>query len=73
MHLIFGGRGRLLVAYILAAWIGFAIGQAVGDVMSIRALVVGPTNVLPGVIGALLASGLAVFLAGQRLPRFRRE
>ncbi len=72
VHLIFGGGGRLLLIYIVAAWIGFTIGQAVGDVIGIRILVVGPTNVLTGVMGALVAAGVTVFLAGQRVPRATR-
>jgi len=71
-HLIFGGGGRLLLLYVLAAWIGFAIGQAVGDVVGIRILAVGPTNVLTGTLGALAAAGLMVFLAGQRTPHITR-
>jgi hypothetical protein len=73
VHLIFGGGGRLLLLYIVAAWIGFAIGQAVGDVMGIRILAVGPTNVLTGILGALAAAGVMVFLAWQRVPRTTRS
>lgn len=73
VHLIFGGGGRLLVLYIVAAWIGFAIGQAVGDVMGSHLLALGPTNVLTGILGALVAAGVMVFLGGQRPLRFKKR
>ena len=54
-HLILGGNGRRLVVLIVASWIGFGIGQAVGQVMDIRVLALGPTNIVPATLGSLIA------------------
>lgn len=54
-HLILNGQGRHLLAYILAAWVGFGIGQAIGQVMNIRVLGIGDLNMLTAGIGALIA------------------
>ena len=63
MHLIFGGNGRRLLSLILAAWIGFALGQAVGRVLDVRPLTIGVVNILGGTTGALLATVIMLFLS----------
>jgi uncharacterized membrane protein YeaQ/YmgE (transglycosylase-associated protein family) len=65
-HLIFGGDGRRLVATIVAGWVGFAIGQAIGQVMDIRVLALGPINLLSASFGALMATTATAFLAAHR-------
>lgn len=65
-HLIFGGGGRSLLFYVLAAWIGFGIGHAVGQVMGIRILLVGPVNVLSGTLGTLIAVVTTAVLSSHR-------
>jgi hypothetical protein len=65
-HLIIGGNVRRLIALILAAWIGFAIGQAAGQVMDIRALAVGSVNVLSASLGSLIAVAAAAVLSARR-------
>jgi uncharacterized membrane protein YeaQ/YmgE (transglycosylase-associated protein family) len=62
-HLILGGDFGALVTYTLAAFIGFAIGQGVGEVMDVRALAIGPTNVLAASLGSLIAIIALVFLS----------
>ncbi len=65
-HLILGGDGRTLLIDILAAWLGFAIGQGVGQVMEIHVLNIGPTNVLTGTLGAFIALATTAVLSAQR-------
>lgn len=72
-HLIVGGGGRLLIAFILAGWVGSAIGQAVGDVMGIQILVVGTINVLTNVLGAWLAVVVVAILFWPRVPQRSRR
>jgi uncharacterized membrane protein YeaQ/YmgE (transglycosylase-associated protein family) len=67
-HLIFGGDGRRLAATVVAGWIGFAIGQAIGQVMAIRVLALGPINLLSATVGALVATTAIAFLAAHRNP-----
>lgn len=68
VHLIFGGNGRRLLSLILAAWIGFALGQAVGRVLDIRPLTIGMVNVLGGTTGALLAT-IAMLILSRPEPQ----
>ncbi len=67
-HLILGGDGRRLLAFVLASWIGFAIGQGIGEVMAIRMFAIGPTNMLTASLGALIAIAAAAVLSAQRRP-----
>ncbi len=64
-HLILGGGGRRLLFYILAAWVGFALGQAIGEVMEIQILAIGPTNVLAATLGSVVALATTAVLSGQ--------
>ena len=64
-HLLLGGGGKRLVAYVVAAWVGFAAGQAIGDVMHITALAVGPTNLLAATLGAVVAIAATAVLSGR--------
>ncbi len=68
-HLILNGNGRRLLAYIFAAWVGFGVGQAAGQVMNIRLWSIGELNMLTAGIGALIAIITAVILS----PRSQSE
>lgn len=57
-HLWQGGDGRRLAAYLLSAWLGFALGQFLADLLHIALLSIGPLHVLSGSLGAWI--GLAV-------------
>ena len=57
-HLWQNGDGRRLVIYILSAWLGFALGQFIADMLSITILSVGPVHALSATLGAWV--GLAV-------------
>lgn len=70
-HLLLGGSGRRLLAYLAASWIGFALGQATGEVLALRALAVGPTNVAAATIGSLAALIVVTVLAGTQPTRPR--
>src|SRR5690606_24224544 len=59
-----GGGGRLLLL-LAAAWLGFALGEAIGGIMRINALSVGPLNTLAAVLGALVAILAAAILSGR--------
>jgi hypothetical protein len=61
-HLWLGGGSRRLALYLLAAWLGFALGHFVGEALSIGALKIGPLNAFGGAVGALVALGAARLL-----------
>jgi hypothetical protein len=58
-HLWQGGGARRLLLYLLAGWLGFALGHLLGDVLGVRVLAIGTLNAL----AATLGSGIALFAA----------
>jgi hypothetical protein len=61
-HLWLGGGSRRLALYLLAAWLGFALGHFVGEALSISVLKIGPLNALTGTVGSAVALGAARIL-----------
>jgi len=57
-----GGGSRDLLIYLLACWLGFAIGELVGDFLGLDILMIGQIRVLEGTIGSLLLLFLAKWL-----------
>lgn len=68
-HLVSGGDARRLALFLLSAWLGFGLGHAVGDVVGITLLDIGPLHMLPATIGAWTALVVARVLTRQ--PRRR--
>ncbi len=64
-HVWQGGGARHLLLYLLAGWLGFALGQFVGDAADLRWLSIGALNALTATFG----SGLALILARWLMPR----
>jgi hypothetical protein len=67
-HLLFGGRLAKLVLYLLAAWMGFALGQWVGGILGLAILDVGPVHAFTASLGAWLALFLTHWLSKERTP-----
>jgi hypothetical protein len=61
-HLWLGGGSRRLALYLLAGWLGFALGHYVGEALNIGVLRVGPLNLLTGTFGSAVALGAARIL-----------
>ena len=66
VHLLLGGDGRRLVATIIAAWVGFVLGQAIAEIMELHVMSLGTLNLLSASAGALLAAIMTVFLSARR-------
>ena len=62
-HLIIGGRPRKILLYILAAWVGFTLGQFIGDVIGVDVFQLGAINLLSASLGAWIALILSWFLS----------
>jgi hypothetical protein len=60
-----GGDGRRLAALIIAGWVGFSIGQGIGQIFDIHLLAVGPLNMLSASLGAFLATTSTGILSAQ--------
>jgi hypothetical protein len=54
-----GGSARDLLIYLLASWLGFAIGELVGDFVGLDVLMIGEIHVMEGTLGSLLLLFLA--------------
>jgi hypothetical protein len=54
-HLLLGGPARRIILYILAAWIGFATGHLIGDILQITLLKLGALYLFSASLGAWIA------------------
>ncbi|MBN1679659.1 MAG: hypothetical protein JW966_05160 [Anaerolineae bacterium] len=68
-HLVNGGDARRLALFLLAAWLGFALGHNFGEIVDISFLDIGPLHMLPATIGAWLALVAAQLLTRRPAPR----
>lgn len=64
-HLIFGGPIRRILVYLFAAWVGFFIGQFIGDFFNFEILKLGKIHLVSASIGAWLSLLVAWWLVGQ--------
>lgn len=71
-HIWGGGDGRALVLDIVASWLGFALGQALGEVIALRFLEVGSVFLLTGFLGSAIALVTTRFLASGKLRRIEK-
>ena len=54
-HILMGGPVRRILLYVLAAWLGFALGHFIGDLLNIEILQLGPLHLLSASFGAWIA------------------
>jgi hypothetical protein len=64
-HFLIGGSVRRLILYILAAWVGFAIGHLLGQLLLIDWLKLGPLYLFSASLGAWIALLGSYLLAGR--------
>ncbi|MCZ7668339.1 MAG: hypothetical protein M5U34_14700 [Chloroflexi bacterium] len=64
-HLLIGGPAKQILVYILAAWLGFAVGHFVGDFLNIGFLKLGALHLLTASLGSWLFLILSWWLFGQ--------
>src|SRR5512138_2128665 len=62
-HVVFGGSVRRLVAYVVAAWLGFSVGQWAGGFLPLTALDIGPVHVVSATLVCLLTLFVTRWLA----------
>jgi hypothetical protein len=61
-HLIMGGELRRMAFFLLASWLGFALGQLFGTLGGFKLLSIGQINTFSATLGAWLALLAAHFL-----------
>lgn len=54
-HVWQGGGARRLALYLLAGWLGFVLGQLLGNVFKIQFMLIGALNVIPATLGSAIA------------------
>ncbi|MBK7894188.1 MAG: hypothetical protein WAS33_04830 [Candidatus Promineifilaceae bacterium] len=64
-HLLLGGPARRIILYLVVAWIGFAIGHVVGDLINLNWLRLGALQLFSASVGAWVALILSWWLAGD--------
>lgn len=64
-HLIIGGPAKRIIIYILASWLGFAVGHFIGDLLNIEFLKLGALHLLTASLGSWLALILSWWLFAQ--------
>lgn len=64
-HVLLGGPARRIILYLTAAWIGFAAGHIVGDLLNLTLLRLGVLQLFSASIGAWLALLGSWWLAGD--------
>lgn len=61
-----GGDVRRLALFLLAGWIGFAIGQLIGVIADVDLLQIGTLRAFSAVLGAIITLILTHFLTYDR-------
>lgn len=54
-HFILGGPARRILLYVLSAWLGFALGHVLGDLLNIDILKLGAVHLFSASLGAWIA------------------
>jgi len=65
-HFLFGGDARRLAFFLIAGWLGFALGQAFGVAFGVDVFDIGVLHTFAATFGALLALFAARILTGRR-------
>ncbi len=68
-HFVIGGDARRLAFFLLAGWLGFALGHIFGVLFAVNVFNIGPLHAFSATLGAWLALLAARFLTGNRLAR----
>ena len=64
-HFLLGGPARRIILYLITAWVGFAVGHFVGDLLNLTFLRLGALQLFSASVGAWLALFGSWWLAGD--------
>jgi uncharacterized membrane protein YjjP (DUF1212 family) len=65
-HLLLGGGARRLALFLLASWVGFAMGQAAGRSIGWEMMTIGDLHIIPAVGGAVITLIVALVFTTER-------
>lgn len=64
-HFLLGGDARRLALLLLAGWIGFALGQIVGEILQINVFNIGALHFFTATSGALIGLSVVTVLTSR--------
>ena len=67
-HVIVGGRGWRIIYFVLLSWIGFFLGNAIGQAVEWKWMNVGAIHSIPASIGSILILLLGFWLGKVQKP-----
>ena len=69
-HLLFGGRGRRLVLFLVMSWVGFGMGDAAGRSLGIALVMIGDLHFAFALVGCIVTLLLVhIFTSGRSARR----
>jgi uncharacterized membrane protein YeaQ/YmgE (transglycosylase-associated protein family) len=69
-HLVLGGDARRLALFLLAGWLGFAVGHVSGLIFGVEFLSLGGLRMFPATVGAFMSLfAVRALTTGQRRRR----
>ena len=72
-HVWQGGGARRLGLYLLAGWLGFGLGQLLGNVLKIQLMSMGALNVITATLGSVIALFAARWLSTSEVLTSRKD
>jgi uncharacterized membrane protein YjjP (DUF1212 family) len=66
-HLVVGGEARRLALFLLASWLGFALGQVLGRSLNVQLLMLGEIHLFSAAAGSIFALFVAYILSTSRM------
>jgi hypothetical protein len=54
-HVVMGGPPRRILLYLMASWIGFALGHLLGDLLDIQVILLGAVHLFSASFGSWIA------------------
>ena len=73
VHIIMGGNARRMVLFVVTSWLGFLLGQYVGDYLQIALFRIGVVHFLPASVCAAVLLLFAHVLTSQSINPVSRR
>ncbi len=67
-YVVQGGAPRRLVLFVITSWVGFLLGQYIGDSLQFDNLRIGIIHLLPATVAAFALLVFAHILTSQPMP-----
>lgn len=64
-HFLMGGPARRIILYIIAAWVGFAAGHFLGNLINLNIFTLGALHLFSASLGAWLALIVSWWFVGK--------